>query len=66
MHLRTTAGGGDTEATKGTGRGEAQAADSERGLPERPGEAERCSEEVGERQRGCAAPAQQDGGAPFR
>lgn len=65
MSLRTTAGGGGPEAEQGTRGGEAGATKQEGGVPERPGEAQRCPEEAGEGQRGRAATARQDGGDPF-
>lgn len=64
MHFPTTAGGGGLAAAQGSGGGEAGAAEKEGGVPERPGEAKRRPEEAGEGQRGCAAAARQDGGAP--
>lgn len=51
------------QASQEAGGGEAGAAEQEGGVPERPGEAERCPEEAGERQGGHAEAAGQDGGA---
>lgn len=62
MHPLPTAGGGVPEAATGAGGGEARAAAEEGGVPERPGEAERRSEEAGEGQGRRAEAVRQYGG----
>lgn len=64
MHPLPTAGGGGPEAATGAGGGEAGAAAEEGGVPERPGEAERRSEEAGEGQGRRAEAVRQYGGGP--